>query len=157
MNDLPPLMTDQRKIDQDHLRLLAVFHFVGAALAVLGLVFLLVHYLFFHAVMANPDMWKGQKGGSPPPEVFFAFLRIFYVLFGFFLLASLVGNLLSAIFLGQRRHRTFSLLVAGLNCLHVPVGTVLGVFTFVVLLRPSVREAYDAGAPPALPLVPPAP
>ena len=120
MNDLPPLMTDQRKIDQDHLRLLAVFHFVGAALAVLGLVFLLVHYLFF-------------------------------------LLASLVGNLLSAIFLGQRRHRTFSLLVAGLNCLHVPVGTVLGVFTFVVLLRPSVREAYDAGAPPALPLVPPAP
>lgn len=149
-------MTDQRKIDQDHLRLLAVFHYVGAALAVLGLGFPLVHYLFFHAVMANPDMWKGPKSGPPPPEVFFAFFRIFYVVFGFFLLASLAGNLLSAIFLGQRRHRTFSLLVAGLNCLHVPVGTVLGVFTFVVLLRPSVREAYETGFPAAPPPVPPA-
>jgi hypothetical protein len=37
---LPPLPRDQRKIDADHLNLLAIFHFVGAGLAVLGILFL---------------------------------------------------------------------------------------------------------------------
>jgi hypothetical protein len=38
-NPLPPLAPlprDQRKIDADHLKLLAIFHFVGAGLAVWG-------------------------------------------------------------------------------------------------------------------------
>jgi hypothetical protein len=35
MNELPPLACDQRKIDADHLNLLAIFHFVGAGLAAL--------------------------------------------------------------------------------------------------------------------------
>jgi hypothetical protein len=30
MSELPPLPRDQRKIDADHLNLLAIFHFVGA-------------------------------------------------------------------------------------------------------------------------------
>jgi hypothetical protein len=34
-NPLPSLPCDQRKIDADHLNLLAIFHFVGAGLAVL--------------------------------------------------------------------------------------------------------------------------
>ena len=36
------------------------------------------------------------------------------------------------------------MIVAGLNCVHIPLGTVLGVFTLVVLMRDSVRESYDA-------------
>jgi hypothetical protein len=34
--------------------------------------------------------------------------------------------------------------VAGINCLHIPLGTVLGIFTIVVLCRESVRELYEA-------------
>jgi hypothetical protein len=33
---LPPLPRDQRKIDADHLNLLAIVHFVGAGLMVLA-------------------------------------------------------------------------------------------------------------------------
>jgi len=33
---LPPLRRDQRKIDKNHLNQLAIFHFVGAGLAVPG-------------------------------------------------------------------------------------------------------------------------
>ena len=36
MIELPPLPRDQRKIDADHLNLLAIFHFVGAGLALLA-------------------------------------------------------------------------------------------------------------------------
>jgi hypothetical protein len=48
--------------------------------------------------------------------------------------------------LGRHRARTFCLVVAGLTCLAIPYGTLLGVFTFVVLARPSVEELFAAPA-----------
>jgi hypothetical protein len=54
---------------------------------------------------------------------------------------------MSGLFLLKRRHRMFILIVAGLNCLSVPLGTILGVFTFVVLGRDSVRKAFAASEP----------
>jgi Na+-driven multidrug efflux pump len=44
--------------------------------------------------------------------------------------------------IGQRRARTFSLVVAGINCLWVPLGTALGVCTLIVLMRESVNKLY---------------
>jgi hypothetical protein len=86
------------------------------------------------------------KGQAPPEEmmrlvggmfVAFASLAIFLGL-------AFAGlTLCSARFLGRRRHRTFSLIVGGLNCLLVPFGTVLGVFTLIVLSRPSVVALYQ--------------
>jgi hypothetical protein len=144
VTELPPLIRDQRKADADHLRLLSVFHFVGAGLAVLGLGFLAIHYLFFHAFLNNPEMWKNQKGAMPPPKEFFAIFKWLYIAFGMWFVVSAIANVLSGVFLGRRKYRTFSLVVAVMNCIHIPLGTVLGVFTIIVLLRPSVREVYDA-------------
>jgi hypothetical protein len=144
MTELPPLMRDQRRADADHLRLLSIFHFIGAGLALLGLGFLGVHYLFMHAFLDNPDMWRNQRGAVPPPREFFAMFKWFYVMFGVWLVASFILNLLSGAFISRRENRTFSLVVAFINCIHIPFGTVLGVFTIIVLLRPSVREAYEA-------------
>lgn len=145
MNNLPPLAPlprDQRKIDADHLNLLAIFHFVGAGLAVLGMIFLFAHYMFMHAIFSNPAMWQNQKQPPPPPEVF-AVLKWFYVIGGLWLILSMILNILSGLFLRARKHRTFSLVVGGINCLHIPLGTVLGIFTIVILVRESVREMYE--------------
>jgi hypothetical protein len=57
MAELAPLLRDQRKVDSDHLRLLAVFHFVIAGLAVFGLGFLVLHYVMMEVFMADPEMW----------------------------------------------------------------------------------------------------
>ena len=67
-----------------------------------------------------------------------------YIAFGMWFVVSAIANVLSGVFLGRRKYRTFSLVVAVMNCIHIPLGTVLGVFTIIVLLRPSVREVYDA-------------
>ena len=47
----------------------------------------------------------------------------------------------------QRRHRLFSIAIGALNCLSIPFGTLLGVFTIMVLERASVRELYARDRP----------
>lgn len=72
---------------------------------------------------------------------------IFAALYGFLalvILAALVCNILAARHLARRANHTFTMVVAGLNCFQIPFGTALGVFTIIVLNRPSVRSAYPA-------------
>ncbi|MHA3773981.1 hypothetical protein ACXR0O_20815 [Verrucomicrobiota bacterium sgz303538] len=145
MSNPPPLFRDQRKVDAEHLKLLTIFHFIIAGLAVVGLAFLMIHYMVMSSVFSNPEMWKGNgHHAAPPPKEFFMFFKWLYAFVGVFLLLGAIGNLLSAFYLRARKNRMFSLVIAGLNCLQVPLGTVLGVFTIVVLTRDSVRETYES-------------
>lgn len=143
MPQLPPPLRDQRKVDEQHLKTLSVLHFVGAGLAVLGLLFLLGHYALFQAVFSDPKIWADQKHG-PRPDELFAIFRWFYLVAGIWFVGSGILNLMSGFFIRARKRRVLSIVVAGSNCLHMPLGTVLGVFTIVVLMRDSVRELYDA-------------
>lgn len=142
----PPLADPVERKDTEHLNLLAIFHFVIAGFAVLGLLFLLMHALLMNQMFGNPEMWKNSKGGSPPPDIM-AMFKWIYLVCGLFVTAIGVGNLLSGLFLKRRTHRTFSLVMAGLNCLNVPLGTVLGVFTIIVLTRESVAQRYALASP----------
>jgi hypothetical protein len=143
MNNLPPISRDQRKIDAEHLKLLSIFHFVGAGLAFFVMLAIGAHFAVFHAFFSNPKMWQTPNQGPPPLEVF-AIFRWFYAIFALWFLAALILNLISGLCLHARKHRSFSLLVAGVNCLHFPFGITLGVFTIVVLVRDSVRELYES-------------
>jgi hypothetical protein len=136
-------MLDQRKRDIEHIRLLAILHFVFGGLAMLGILFLLIHYFILHTVFASPELWKSQPNSTPPPKEFFEVFVWLYVFMGFLLVIGCLLNLLSGLFLLKRRHRVFSLVIAGLNCLQIPFGTALGILTILVLLRDSVRELYD--------------
>ena len=51
-------------------------------------------------------------------------------------------NIMTAIGLRSLKWRTLGYINAGLNCLSVPLGTVLGVFTFVVMSRPGARMLF---------------
>lgn len=129
--------------DLEHLRLLAIFHYVVGALAILGTGFLYVHYLMMRMIFDNPELWKEAKDPPPfNPQEFFGYFIWFYAIFGAMAVAAGVLNLLSGWFMQKRRHRVFSMIVAGFDCLQVPMGTVLGVFTLVVLNRESVAQLY---------------
>jgi hypothetical protein len=143
MTELPPLLRDQRKIDAQHLRLLTAFHFVLAGFACAGFVFLFVYWTLFSSFMFNPGTWD-QKHGVPSPADVARVLKFSFVIFLPACLAWGLANLISGFSIRVRKRRTFSLVVAGLNCLWMPFGTLLGVFTLIVLLRDSVRELYDA-------------
>ncbi len=138
----PPLVYRPPPDDASQLRLLTILHYVMAGLAVLMLGFLLMHFLVLNFVFSNPEMWKQAK--HPPPKEIFVFFKLFYIVGATLIIAVGVANLLSAFYIRDRKNRLFSLILAGINCMHFPLGTGLGVFTFIVLLRPSVIHAYES-------------
>jgi hypothetical protein len=145
MDDLPTLRTNQRKTDVEHLKLLSAFHFVGVGLAVIGLLMVYGHYTLFNSMMSNSKLWQ-QQGAPPPPIEMFASMKWMYVVFALGVAGTGALNLLSALFIRARRHRIFSLVVAGFNCFYMPLGTALGIFTIVVLVRSSVGDLYQMGS-----------
>src|SRR5579871_1051820 len=119
--------------DNEHLKLLSIFHFVVGCMALFGIGFLAVHYLIMHEIFTHPERWQ-SKGTPPPPEFFAVFIWV-YIFVGALLFAASILNILSGIFILRRRFRMFSLVIAGLDCFQIPIGTALGVFTIIVLLR----------------------
>ncbi|MCC7248357.1 MAG: hypothetical protein IT473_07020 [Lysobacter sp.] len=134
------LLTTQ---DRDHLRLLTIFHYVFAGLGICGLSFVALHYTFLNTMMA---MEHAKGGHNPPPEAFMDIFIWIYVVMAAVCLIGMILNVMSARFLKARRHRTFCMVVAGLNVLQVPFGTLLGVFTLLVLARDSVRQTFEGTA-----------
>jgi hypothetical protein len=128
--------------DQEHLKLLSVFHYVVGGISALTALLPIFHLLFGIFILAMPLAMEGQ--GAPPP----AFIGWFMIGIALFVIASglaMAGVILAAGHaLSRRRRRIFCLVVAGVECLMVPYGTVLGVFTFIVLSRDSVRELFLA-------------
>lgn len=128
--------------DHEHLRLLSILHYVlGGLVAALSL-FSLLHIgtgLFF---IVAPEIVI-ESGETPPPPLMgwlFLLVGMAFLLGGLVMAGCLI---LSGRFLSQRRHYWFSFVVACLACVfNMPLGTLLGIFTLVVLSRDSVKRLY---------------
>jgi hypothetical protein len=133
-----PAETRQEIIDEEHLRLLRLGYFISAGYAALfipiGLVYAGMGLLFSHLPAGS---------GPPPPPVMQWFFGVFGATFGGLATVATVMKLITAIRLKERRSRTFCLVTAGFSCLEIPYGTALGLMTFTVLSRASVRRTFD--------------
>jgi hypothetical protein len=145
MDGLAAFQANQRQTDAEHLKLLSVFHFVGAGLAGVSLLLLYGHYSLFSQMLSGP--MPGQQPGGPPfPLDMFVWMRWIYVAWALMSVGMGLVNLASGLFMKTRSYRVFSIVVAALNCFYVPLGTTLGIFTIIVLVRDSVRETYAVNA-----------
>lgn len=146
---------DSRQSDLSRLQLLATLHYVwGGVILVFALVIAIIQgvglaFVYF-ALESEPVQ---NSSNTPPPTGLILGLGTVILVFCLVLAGgSGVLNLISGRQIQQRRGRIFSYIVAGLNCLNVPLGLALGIFTFVILSRPSVEELYrkvDDSPPPA--------
>ncbi len=132
--------------DERHLQLLAIAHYVlGGASALFSSMFI-IHFLWGIATLRGSEFF-GAPGKDAPPREFGYFLVAMgggAVLAGWSMGASLV---LAGRSLQRHTRYTFCLIVAAIACvLCNPFGTVLGVFTIVVLMRPSVKELFAHGS-----------
>lgn len=135
----PSQLTDQ---DEEHLRALSVCHYVFAALQALGSCAFIIYFIIGAVLIAAG---AGSRSGGPP-----ALFGVFFMVVG--LIAMAIGLASGALlyfagrFLGERSHYTYCFVIAVLSCLAFPLGTVLGIFTLIVLSRPSVKASFD-GSP----------
>lgn len=140
----------QEIIDQEHLRLLPVSYWVLAGLDIFvglyGLIYVAMGVLF-----ASIPFLSGSSASDAPPAFFGWFFVAIGVAFmlGFGISAAL--KILAGLWIKRRTHRIACLVFAGITCLSVPFGTLVGVFTFIVLLRPSVAALFEGPAGPAAP------
>lgn len=126
--------------DEFHLHLLSIFHYVVAGLsAISGCLPLL--YVFMGTFVVAAGVATNRVEGAVPMLMGGGMMMFGLVLFVVFE-AIAVGQLLNAWYLQTHRHHTYCMVVAVINCLSFPLGTVLGIFTILVLVRPKVRKLF---------------
>jgi hypothetical protein len=129
--------------DTRHLDLLGTFHYIVAGILALFGLFPIFHLAMGIAIVTGS--LDGARGGSPP--IWFGLIFVFAALLTMLCMWALsaavwiAGNRLK-----RHRNHTYCLVVASLECMFMPFGTVLGVFTIIVLTRPSMKALF--GIPP---------
>ena len=130
------------RTDRDHLRILAICHYVLGGMCFFVGGFAIIYLAIGIAIVAEAPAQPGGNAQEPPEFMGWVFIGVAAFMLAFYWLLA-AGLLLAGRCLDQRKWRTFCLVVAGAACLFQPLGTVLGIFTFIVLLRPSVRDAFE--------------
>ena len=129
--------------DNEHLNLLATFHYVVAGLGALCSLFPLIYTTVGVVFIFTTRHGTAKPGEDLPPE----FLGWIFVVLGsvFFLLgiAMAICILMTGRSLALRKRYHFVFVMACIECLFIPFGTILGVFTLVVLSRESVRALFS--------------
>ncbi|MFA5794324.1 MAG: hypothetical protein WC980_04570 [Candidatus Brocadiia bacterium] len=128
--------------DKEHLKLLSIFHYIVGGLGFVFSSLWLAYVAMGIFFIAMPEKTNGFNNNEIPPP----FVGWFLVILGgaLVLLGWTISLLfiLSGRYLARQKHHFFCLVIAGIGCLAFPFGTVLGVFTFVILSRPSVKELF---------------
>ena len=133
--------------DAEHLHLLAIFHYVVAGLAALFSLFPLI-YTTVGAMFVFVARHGTPKPGEELPPEFLGW--IFIALGALFCLAGIIMAVCILIVgrcLARHKNYSFAIVIACIECLFIPFGTILGVFTIVALSRESVKALFSTALP----------
>lgn len=123
--------------DTEQLKLLSIFHYVAAGMAALVACIPFLH--FFMGVALATGAFGDTDPGARPVGIVMALVALCFIVLGwvFAALVAFAGRNLAL-----RTRYNYCLVMAGIECIFMPVGTVLGVFTIIVLVRDSVKELF---------------
>jgi hypothetical protein len=129
--------------DQEHLRLLSIFHYIVGGLCTLfsffPLLYVMMGSLFIYAARHSSPSPKQDI----PSEIMGWFIIGFGLIFFLIGLALAVSIIMAGRALARRRRYWLAFVVACIQCLFMPFGTVLGVFTIIVLSRESTKQLFE--------------
>jgi hypothetical protein len=136
----------QQVQDAEHIKLLVIFHYVMAGLMALAACVPIIHLMMGLGMVSGKfPMPPPSSTGPSVPDMswmgwFFIVIAVLFILLGW----AMAGMaFLSGKFLSERRNPTFVFVTACIMCLNVPLGTALGIFTIIVMQRPSVKALFD--------------
>lgn len=140
-----PSSDEQRIIDAEHLRMLRIAYLISAGISAFMALFGLLYVFVGNMIQADPGYI------NEPEDARFAARLIFVggLVFFLFAMAGTLLRLYTARCLRLRKNHAFCNVVAGLSCVDIPYGTALGVISFIVLGRGSIRDLFERPGPPA--------
>ncbi len=134
-------MDNQATVDREHLKILSICHYAFAGLCLFPFLYGFIYTfmgIFVGAMIASDPHVKNE-----PPAILFGGI---FALVGISISAISLGIGLAAIKSGRNltrlNARTFSFVFACIICAFMPFGTLLGVFTLIVLSRDSVQRMF---------------
>lgn len=127
--------------DEQHLQILSIFHYVVGGLAGLFACFPIIHLVVGIALVVSSLTQTPADAPSIFIGLFFILIAGSIILFGW---AFAICIILAGRFIVKRKNYMYCLVMAGIECMFTPFGTVLGVFTIITLVRPSVKEVFES-------------
>ncbi len=131
--------------DLENLRMLSIGYYIYAAILALFSCFPIIHVTLGISML----MGSFENDHNPPP----AFVGWMFVgIGGLFILggwATAICTFLAGKYIKQQKNYIFILVMAGISCMFAPLGTILGVFTFIVLLKDPVKQLFNRQQTPA--------
>ena len=126
--------------DEQYLRTVSIFHYIVAGFAVLFSLIPAIHLVL--GILMASGVLSDAKDPFPLALVgwFFIVFASIWIMTGltFSTCVLLAGRNLQA-----RRRYMFCLVMACVECMFMPFGTVLGVFTILLLLKEQVKAEFD--------------
>ncbi len=138
--------------DEQHLQLLSIFHYIVGGLAALFACFPIIYLVLGLIMLFVPQSM--QSNGEPPP-VFIGWIFVgigtFFMLIGW---SFAICVLMAGRFLSKRKNYMFCLVIGCVECIFMPFGTILGVFTIILLIKDSVKQLFSIIPPTSSPASP---
>jgi hypothetical protein len=145
---LPYQSAGPTESDRAYLNVLSILHYVWGGFTMLFSCFGIIYVVMGAVIMSGNSGFSASTGpaaASAPSPMWFGSLFagmggcIVVVGWTFGILTIIAGRRIA-----RHRSRVFTYVVAAINCMVFPFGTALGVFTFIMLTKSSVRAMYDA-------------
>jgi hypothetical protein len=126
---------------------LSVLHYVMAGFTAMFSLFPVIYLVLGIAVLSGAMPVDSSTASSPGEVqlmgwVFTGLGTVFFL--AMLATAGLVGY--AGRCLAREQRHTLCMVAAGVCCMFMPLGTILGVFTLVTLTRTSVRQRFAHGA-----------
>jgi hypothetical protein len=164
MDTALPLPEQQQIIARERLQLLSLACYIRGGIVGVFSSFFLIYVLFMFGMTMVPDSaWVAPPPTTspasglyssnptpaptpqpqPPPKALF---RIMAGIFGFFVLLGWTLGSLTAYAgwcITKRRRKVLIYIVAALNCVFIPYGTLLGIALIIVMSSPAARAEFE--------------
>lgn len=126
--------------DLQHLDLLALFHYIVGGITAFFSCMPFLH-VFMGLAIVSGKFFEGSKGSGPPPFFgwMFVIMGTVFIVLGWSMAVCII---LAGKKLKKRKNRSFCMVVAGAECMFMPFGTILGVFTLIVLSKDSIKGIF---------------
>ena len=126
--------------DLQYLRLLSIFHYVVGGLAALFSCIPIIYIAVGILAVYAPGTMDAEGDAVP------MFMGWFLIIIGAGLVllgwAFAVFTFIAGRYLARQVHYLFCMVMAAIECIFMPFGTVLGVFTIIVLAKPTVKKMF---------------